>query len=84
MKDYLESLQKQIKALRKQISQVARKHQKTVALLAEPNDMCGGIIQVYMGFMEDDMQRMAEASAKLEQLEDIHSRLIDTQKQKQK
>ena len=84
MEDYLESLQKQIKALRKQINQVARKHQKTVALLAEPNDMCGGIIQVYMGFMEDDMQRMAEASAKLEQLEDVHSRLIDTQKQKQK
>ena len=84
MKEYLESLQKQIKALRKQINQVARKHQKTVALLAEPNDMCGGIIQVYMGFLEDDIQRMAEASAKLEQLEDVHSRLIDTQKQKQK
>ena len=82
MEEYLQSLQKQIKALRKQINQLARKHQKTVALLAEPNDMCGGIIQVYMGFLEDDMQRMAEASTKLEQLEDVHSRLIDTQKQK--
>ena len=74
MKEYLRSLEMQIKSTRRQITRENKKLKDMSSSLND--DLSGAGIKDSIGFMKTNMDKLVEASTKLAQLEDIYSSLV--------